>query len=250
MANATDGERWLMLSGGKDSTYLLYHCIENQIPFDKIVFVDTELELPLIYQWIDYLEERFKVTVTRITPEKTFFSSFYTKKKRGKHIGKIRSFPPITKRGCWIRTLKFSGLKGCEQHTQLIGMCADEKHRSNFQRPKTTFEFPLIEAGITQRQVIRRLKKLDLYPPLYDLLKWYGAKMPRSGCWLCPFGSIAWQRLVYFEYPALWTIWLQLERDAPFGWRPVRKISKLTIRFRKEKDRYQKQGTLSKWIGR
>ena len=44
-------------SGGKDSTAMLLKMIEEKIPIDCILFCDTGLEFPQMYEHIDKIEK-------------------------------------------------------------------------------------------------------------------------------------------------------------------------------------------------
>ena len=45
-------------SGGKDSTAMLLHMIELDMPIDMIVFADTDMEFPELYDYIDRVPSR------------------------------------------------------------------------------------------------------------------------------------------------------------------------------------------------
>jgi 3'-phosphoadenosine 5'-phosphosulfate sulfotransferase (PAPS reductase)/FAD synthetase len=211
-------DKILMVSGGKDSSVLIEYCLKNSIHIDRYVFGDTCLELPCVYEWLDYLENRFKIRIERIQSNKKFEDLFYKVISKGPYKGEIRGFPMVVS-PCWIsRDVKFRGtkldgqLKDC---VRVIGYCADEK------RKLTEFAYvaPFVDAGITEKQVIKYAKENGLYPPIYTLLEKYRVKKTRSGCWLCPKCSLGWSRMIYYEYPDLWKKLRELDAVSPHGWK-------------------------------
>ena len=54
----------LSLSGGKDSTAMLLRLLEEKRPVDLILFCDTGLEFPQMYEHLDRLEA---VSYTHLT---------------------------------------------------------------------------------------------------------------------------------------------------------------------------------------
>jgi len=235
-------ERIIMFSGGKDSTYLIKFCLENNIPFDRIVFIDNGLELPCVTEWVKEVERRLGVKIDIFRPGKKLEDYFYKKITRGRFKGRIRGFPFVILRRCWIsRDMKFRPAdRAFKNSIRIVGICANEPLR----RPRPETESgevitPLRDAGITEDDVIRSLKEENLYPPIYDMLAHYGAKKPRSGCWLCPKCSIGWARMLYFEYPELWKKLKKLEKDSPHGWKPRTTTDELEKRFEKERNIYK-----------
>ncbi len=207
--------RILMLSGGKDSTYLLKYCIDNSISVDRYVFLDTTLHLPPVYRWIDELEDRFNIEVERKKPEVDFEDKFYQIHKTGNDKGEIWGFPYVTV-PCWIRRdIKIP--QGNVEGTLLLGYTSDEPDRGLGSKE---YIAPLRDAGITEIQVIRRLKRLDLFPPIYSLLERYHVKKPRSGCYFCPKANIGWFRMLYHEYPNYFEKLKEYAHDDPKSFKP------------------------------
>jgi len=162
----TGMDRVLMFSGGKDSTYLLWYCIEKHIKFDRVVFCDTTLKLPIEYSWIDCIEDYFNVNIERRKPKQKFKDKFYQVHKTGKDEGKIWGLPYVSC-PCWIlRDMKLKNMKDVDGEF-LLGYTADE----NRGLKNVDYDAPLQEAGITAKQVIRELKAANFYPPIYKLLE-------------------------------------------------------------------------------
>ena len=70
-------------SGGKDSTAMLLGMIERGMKIDCILFCDTGLEFPAMYDHIARLEKDIGMPVTRVRAEKSFEEMmFYADIKR------------------------------------------------------------------------------------------------------------------------------------------------------------------------
>ncbi len=50
-------KRIVSFSGGKDSTAMLIMMIEKNMPIDEIIFCDTGMEFPAMYDHIDRLSK-------------------------------------------------------------------------------------------------------------------------------------------------------------------------------------------------
>lgn len=71
-------------SGGKDSTAMLLKMIEEDIPIDCILFCDTGLEFPQMYEHIDRVEKETGLSITRVKAEQSFeYMMFEQPTKRG-----------------------------------------------------------------------------------------------------------------------------------------------------------------------
>lgn len=61
-------EKILSFSGGKDSTALLLKLIEETMQLDEVIWVDTFMEFPEMYDHINKVEDYIKRPITRLTP--------------------------------------------------------------------------------------------------------------------------------------------------------------------------------------
>ena len=59
-------------SGGKDSTAMLLRMLEEGMHVDVILFCDTGLEFPEMYDHIDKVEKKIGRKIVRLHPEKDF----------------------------------------------------------------------------------------------------------------------------------------------------------------------------------
>ena len=67
----------ISLSGGKDSTTLLLRLLEEGRPVDVILFSDTGLEFPQMYEPLNKLAQYTGRTITRLKPPHRFETFFY-----------------------------------------------------------------------------------------------------------------------------------------------------------------------------
>ena len=92
-------------SGGKDSTALIFMMIEKRMKIDKIIFADTMLEYPEMYDFIDYIDgivyDKIGIHITKTKPDKSFDYWFYGHYTRGNNMHEIRGFPKVAQMGCW-----------------------------------------------------------------------------------------------------------------------------------------------------
>ena len=72
------------LSGGKDSTAMLLRLLEEHRPVDRILFCDTGLEFPQMYEHLTKLERYIGRPITRLNAERSFeyYFSEYLPKRR------------------------------------------------------------------------------------------------------------------------------------------------------------------------
>ena len=72
------------LSGGKDSTAMLLRLLEEKRPVDLILFCDTGLEFPQMYEHLAHLEAYIGRPITRLKAEHDFEYYFlhYTPKRK------------------------------------------------------------------------------------------------------------------------------------------------------------------------
>ena len=203
-------------SGGKDSTAMLLRMLELDMKVDEIIFADTGLEFPELYDYIkkveNYIGRKVKF-VNGITWDKWFYDKF----TRGKLKGRIRGFPYVVNQ-CWgTRELKTKPLKKAQGKGNVIyiGITKDEERRTEREEYKkdNKYRFPLVKWGWTEQKCKMYLKKKDMLNPLYE-------KFDRLGCWLCPKQSKNSLRVLLEDYPDLWEKLKQYEKDSPHGFKP------------------------------
>lgn len=218
-------------SGGKDSTAMLIKMIENGMNVDEVVFADTTLEFPEMYEWIDKIEDYIGMKITRLSPKHSFDDWFYGVFTSGKLKGRVRGFPYVIGPCWWSRDAKYNILTknmGCGNFIY-IGIAYDEVKRSKAKQYKdkpNKYCFPLVDWKMSEQDCFDYLKNIGLEHPLSDF--------DRTGCWLCPKQKINSLRILFNKYPDLWKKLKKYEKDSPHGFRPNVSIDDLEIRFKNE----------------
>ena len=227
-------------SGGKDSAAMLIEMVDRGYHIDEIVFADTQLEFPEMYEYIDSVEDHIGMEITRLKHDKTFEDYFYGAITRGKRKGQMRGWPPLLF-GCYInRDVKVQSMNRYVEeqsdHTvNYLGFASDELERTRALQFDTSdrhsYKFPLVEWGWTEEYCVEYLTSIGMEHPL-------GGR--RSGCWLCPKQPLDSLRYVYSAHPDLWSKLLRYEEDAPGPFHPNRDLFELSKRFKDENNQKEK----------
>ena len=78
----------MSFSGGKDSTAMLLRMIEENMKIDEIIFLDTGVEFPEMYNHIKQVEEYIGRPITKLKDEHSFeYYMLEHVKTRGKNKG-------------------------------------------------------------------------------------------------------------------------------------------------------------------
>ena len=241
-------------SGGKDSTAMLLRMLEEKMPVDIILFCDTGLEFPALYEHIDKVEKNISMPIVRLKPEHSFEYWFCEKEiKRGENspvtakFGEQKGFswPGPRQRWCTERLKNaprnryFKELRQKYNVIENVGIAADEAYRlerKNNQRENC--RHPLVEWGMTEKDCLQYC-----YDRGYD---WDGLYeyFERVSCWCCPLQSLEDLRILYRKFPELWE---QLKRWDDMTWRKFRadySVKELEIRFDFEEE-WQNAGNTS-----
>ena len=202
-------------SGGKDSTAMLLKMIEEDIPIDCILFCDTGLEFPQMYEHIDRVEKETGLSITRVKAEQSFeYMMFEQPTKRGADSPiTIRYGEGMTGHGWagprmrWCtKKLKeeprerfLKAFKPYYEMRHYVGIAADEQkrlERKNNQNPNHVH--PLVDWGMTEADCLEYC-----YSKGYD---WGGLYkiFDRVSCWCCPLQSLEDLRKLRLNFPELW----------------------------------------------
>ena len=214
-------------SGGRDSTAMLLRLLEEGIQVDVILFCDTGLEFPALYDHIRKVERNIGREITTVKCADDFEYLFARKKitrkrktQNAARYGMERngySWAGPKMRWC-IELLKNQPREQFLQHLreeytvlEYVGIAADEAYRLSRkcnQRPNV--RHPLVEWGMTEADCLAYCKERG-----YD---WSGLyeKFHRVSCWCCPLQSLADCRVLYRDFPDLWE---QLKRWDAMTWR-------------------------------
>lgn len=204
MSGAGNQFHVVSFSGGKDSTAMLLGMLERSMPIDAIIFCDTGMEFPEMYDHIDLVEKRIQRPITRLKAELSF--EYYlseTPCAKTARLGYQWSSP--LSRWC-TRVLKDEP-KAAYLRTvgegrsviEYVGLAADETRRMERKcNRKENKRYPLADWGMTEDDALRYC-----YDHGYD---WGGLyrRHKRVSCWCCPLQSLRALRSLYRYHPALW----------------------------------------------
>ncbi len=216
------------VSGGKDSCYMVLKMLQKGMPLDQLLFIDTGLEFPEMYSYLEKFEGYIGMKIKRIQSKTSFKEEFYRIVSTGKNKGKIYGWPYIL--GAWCNSrLKVTPLKkylnNIGEYISYIGIAYNEPDR--YYRLKINEIAPLYDMKITEKQVIVEMNKLGILNPLYK-------KFDRLGCYLCPKQNIESLRTVRREYPDLWSEMLEFDKHSSISFKPNATLCDLDKRFAQE----------------
>ena len=221
----------VQFSGGKDSTAMLLMMLERGMQIDDIIFCDTTMEFPAMYEHIDRVEQYIGRKITRLKPPHSFVYYFAEyEKTRGKNKGKRGyGWPRMWQRWC-TRLLKKEPtqryLKSAGDYTQYIGIAADEPKR-HVNIPQNTVH-PLYDWGITEKMALQYCYNHGFnWGGLYEQFR-------RVSCWCCPMQRISELRSLRKFHPDLWQKLLEMDKMVKYDFRPDWSVQKLEYRFAME----------------
>lgn len=227
----------VQFSGGKDSTCMLLMMLEHGMPIDDIIFCDTTMEFPEMYEHIDHVEKYIGRKVTRLKPPHDFIYYFaQCPKTRGKNKSLLGyGWPRMWARWC-TRLFKIEltaqYLRNIGDYRLYIGIARDELKRHN--RKRDDAEHPLYDWGFTEAMALKYC-----YDHGFD---WGGLyeKFRRASCWCCPLQRIGDLRNLRKYYPDLWQKLLEMDNMVEYSFKPNWRVKDLERRFAIE----DRQGTL------
>jgi len=208
-----------MLSGGRDSTAMIFYMLENNYPLDYIIFTDTESEFPEMYLYLNKVEKRimamFGRKIIRVKHKRgeTFEDWCLGFITRGPRKGMIRGLPMVTQPCYWKRESKvypfenFLKEKGITNYVQYIGYTYSEIERSKVKDKNQ--RFPLIEMKKCEADIDKKLLEINLVNPLYK-------NFERTGCYFCPYQKLRSFFLLWKLHPERWEYMTQLENKLNF----------------------------------
>lgn len=222
------------LSGGKDSTAMLLRLIEEKRPIDRILFCDTGLEFPQMYDHLNKLEQYIGRKITRLKAEYSFEYYFleYMPKRKNPALRQYtgNSWAGPNNRWCTGR-LKINvvnkylkELKKNYDVVEYIGIAADEPKRVKHAC------YPLVEWGMTEKDCLDYCYAHGFdWGGLYEIFH-------RVSCWCCPLQPLSELRKLYECFPELWK---QLRKWDDGTWQKFRadySVRDLEMRFELEKE--------------
>lgn len=197
------------LSGGKDSTAMVLRLIEENRPIDMILFCDTGIEYPEMYNHLKEVEEYIKRPITVVKAEKDFMYWARDYELKIKTASNPKFKPGDICKGCgwphrrarWCtdhlkdepREKLLKPLREKYDVVEYVGIAADEAKRAKAKKC-----YPLIEWGMTEADCLKYCKDRGFqFSGLYDI--W-----DRVSCFCCPIQSIDSLRNLYKHRQDLW----------------------------------------------
>lgn len=222
-------------SGGKDSTAMLLMMLEKEMQIDDIVFMDTGVEFPEMYEHIKKVETYINRNITVLKAEKSFeYMLLDYEKKKGKNKGqKGYSFPDFRNRWCTnyfkksaIKKYLKEKYKDCEV-IEYHGIAVDEIKRLEKNKEKN-IKYPLEEWNITEQEALEYCYNKGF--------NWNGLykKFHRVSCWCCPLKSLKELKVLYKEYPNLFKKLEEWESKTYRKFRADYTVKELKERFNRE----------------
>lgn len=230
------------LSGGKDSTAMLLRMLEEGMRVDIILFCDTGLEFPEMYEHLDKLERDIGRTITRIRSMHTF-EYFLTQKeilvKKAKDSRNYRGYGWSGPLNRWctkelkdIPRKKFlSQLKEGYDIIEYVGIAADEGYRLERENNRQKqIRHPLVDWSMTEADCLKYC-----YDHGYTWGGLYGL-FARVSCWCCPLQSLSELRILWKHYPELWATLKEWDKRTWRKYKPQYSVSELEVRFAFEEE--------------
>lgn len=232
------------LSGGKDSTAMVLRLIEEKYPLDLVLFCDTGLEFPQMYEHIEKLEKVIPVPLVKLKADHSFeyYLLEHQHQRRNPqnplahNIG--YSWPDARYRWCTsvlkIRVIDkyLRDLKKKYEVIQYIGIATDERERIREHR------YPLVEWGMTEQDCLEYC-----YAKGYD---WGGlySIFRRVSCWCCPLQPLDELRQLRKQFPDLWNTLLEWQSKTWRKFKADYTVQELDIRFQFEEERVREGKTI------
>ena len=212
-------------SGGKDSTAMVVRMIEIGDKLDQVVFCDTGLEFPAMYDHIAKVKEHVEsqgVEFVTLAPDRPFREYLLDYPRHSQKYGDYLGYgwPSMKIRWC-TKHLKTQAMEHYRRELRestgedivtCTGLAADEARR--LERVQNSRDrHPLAEWGWTEDMALGYCygKGYDWHDPstgkgLYDVFD-------RTSCWICPLASLENKRRLRRWFPDLWAEIGRMERE-------------------------------------
>jgi 3'-phosphoadenosine 5'-phosphosulfate sulfotransferase (PAPS reductase)/FAD synthetase len=194
----------LGLSGGKDSAALAV-LMHKEVPHMEYFFCDTGKELQETYEFLERLEVRLSIKVTRLQAERGFDHWLEV-------YGGLLPSPKMRWCTKQLKILPLEQFIGDDQAVSYVGIRADENRDGYIStKPNIKAVFPFRERGLVKADITRILEDSGIGMPSY--YRWRS----RSGCFFCFYQQkIEWVRLAD-EHPDLFERAAQYEESHKDG---------------------------------
>lgn len=199
---------WAMVSGGKDSLFMLRYLLEHhdKYPLDGVVHLKLEIDFPFISDVVDSMRrlcEAVHVQFVEIKPRVSWYELYNR-----------YGFPSRACRWC-NEHYKLDGEMQLREYLKsrgyelicYIGYCANEKARANKERQKKKcYIYPLIDADIYEHDILEWAKMQPIFNNYYRF-------NDRCGCMFCPMASMSNHAYLLYYYPEQYERMIELATD-------------------------------------
>lgn len=221
----------VQFSGGKDSTCMLLMMLEKGMRVDKVIFCDTGMEFPQMYEHIkkvdNYIFENYGKKIEVIKEERGFnYWMFDHIKTKGKNKGE-RGYGWANARIRWctkyLKTWTCNKYLKNFDHINYIGIAFDEPNRHLKIKPNEIH--PLYDWGITEKQALEYC-----YSKGFD---WGGLyeNFDRVSCWCCPLKGVKELKILWEKYPDLWKKLKEMDKKSRNQFHPRYSVQDLENKF-------------------
>lgn len=191
--------------------------IERGMPIDTVLFADTGMEFPEMYEHLakvdEYLYRERGLHITTLRHPKGFEYLMFDKPvKRSEKWNHIYpngyGWSSMRTRWCTgelkihLINKEVKRIKGEYHALHYVGIAADEAQRCKKER------YPLVEWGITEAQALQICYNHGFdFGGLYEIYH-------RASCWCCPLQRIDELRKLRCHHPELWERLLDMDKRA------------------------------------
>lgn len=208
-------------SGGKDSTAMLIHILENNLPLDEILYVDVG----------DWIWESAKTHIKQVEEKldvKIHIIDITTELETG---FKRWGFPSFLNR--WCTGFKRDKMKEYlkekypnENIVQYVGYCADEEQRTSKKLYSSyAVSYPLVDAEITTTEALKICKKYGFdFGGVYE-------HHSHFNCWLCPLQRVNELKWIFDNDKKKWGILRDMQWQTDGTYYPEKTIFDFEKRF-------------------
>ena len=196
----SDIKHVVQFSGGKDSTCMLLMMLEKGMQVDEIIFCDTGMEFPQMYEHIDKVEQYIGRKITRLKAEHDYeYMLTECQRVRGDFVG-IKGYGWASMKIRWCtgyfkKDVYRNYLGKLKNIITYIGIAYDEPKRH--ENVAKNIRHPLFDWQITEKTALQYCYKHKFdWNGLYE-------DFHRVSCWCCPLKSLNELRILYHKYPAL-----------------------------------------------
>lgn len=215
---------------------MLLKMLELKMPVDVVLFCDTGLEFPQLYDHVRKVEQNTGIKITTVKSDDSFeylFAEKPIKRKKESLKGKLGySWAGPLMRWCTnlLKTVPrerfLHDLKQTYDIIEYVGIAADETKRLTHKcNTRPNIRLPLVEWGMTEAECLQYCKEKGYdWDGLYD-------KFGRVSCWCCPLQPFEELRILHRDFPDLW---LKLRAWDDMTWRtfkPGYSVRQLEVRF-------------------